>query len=55
MMLDDLGLTPTLNRYVEAYKEQTGLDVRLSVNGLDQRLEPYLEVMIFHSNSRIIG
>ncbi len=55
MMLDDLGLTPTLNRYVEAFKEQTGLDVRLSVNGLDQRLEPYLEVMIFRAIQELLG
>lgn len=55
MMLDDLGLTPTLNRYIEAFKEQTGLDVRLSVNGLDQRLEPYLEVMIFRAIQELLG
>ncbi len=55
MMLDDLGLTPTLNRYVEAFKDQTGLDVRLAVNGLDQRLEPYLEVMIFRAIQELLG
>jgi len=55
MMLDDLGLSPTLNRYIEAFKEQTGLDVRLTVSGLDQRLEPYLEVMIFRAIQELLG
>jgi two-component system sensor histidine kinase DegS len=55
MMLDDLGLTPTLNRYVEAFKEQSGLDVRLTIAGLDQRLEPYLEVMIFRAIQELLG
>ena len=55
MMLDDLGLTPTLNRYVEAFKEQSGLDVRLNITGLDQRLEPYLEVMIFRAIQELLG
>ncbi|MEW5939543.1 MAG: histidine kinase, partial [Chloroflexota bacterium] len=27
MMLDDLGLTPTIRKYAEAFKEQTSLDV----------------------------
>jgi two-component system sensor histidine kinase DegS len=26
MMLDDLGLAPTIRRYADAFKEQTGLD-----------------------------
>ena len=30
MMLDDLGLVPTLKRYVEAFKEQTNTSVRLT-------------------------
>jgi two-component system, NarL family, sensor histidine kinase DegS len=55
MMLDDLGLTPTLNRYVEAFREQSGLDVRLNITGLDQRLEPYLEVMIFRAIQELLG
>lgn len=55
MMLDDLGLAPTVNRYIEAFKEQSGLDVRQSVSGLDQRLEPYLEVMIFRAVQELVG
>ncbi len=49
MMLDDLGLTPTIKRYIEAAKNQTNTDIRLTVTGLERRLEPYLEVMVFRA------
>lgn len=55
MMLDDLGLTPTLTRYVEGFKEQTGMDIRLNISGLDQRLESYLEVMIFRAVQELLN
>lgn len=56
MMLDDLGLFPTMRRYVDAYKEQTGIDVSLSMKGqLEKRLEPYLEVMIFRALQELLG
>lgn len=47
MMLDDLGLLPTVKRYVETVKEQSGMDVSLVATGLDRRSEPYIEIMIF--------
>lgn len=55
MMLDDLGLVPTLKRYVEAYKGQTGTIIRLSVNGVERRLESYIEVIIFRAIQEIMG
>lgn len=55
MMLDDLGLNPTLSRYIESFKDQGGPDIRLSVTGLEQRLEPHLEVMIFRAIQELIG
>jgi len=55
MMLDDLGLVPTLKRYVEAYKEQSGSIIRLSVNGVERRLESYIEVIIFRAIQEIMG
>jgi two-component system sensor histidine kinase DegS len=55
MMLDDLGLTPTLTRYVEAFKDQSGIDIRLTVSGMEQRLESYLEVMIFRAVQELLG
>jgi two-component system sensor histidine kinase DegS len=55
MMLDDLGLAPTLNRYIETTKEQTGIDLRLTTIGLEQRLEPYLEVLMFRAIQELCG
>ena len=55
MMLDDLGLVPTLKRYVEAFKEQNHSDVRLVVSGVERRLESYIEVMIFRAIQELLG
>ncbi|MFN8412444.1 MAG: sensor histidine kinase [Anaerolineales bacterium] len=55
MMLDDLGLIPTLRKYADAFKEQTGLDVSVTVVGAERRLEPYLEVMIFRATQELLG
>lgn len=55
MMLDDLGLTPTIRKYVDAFKEQTGIEVGVTVTGTERRLEPYLEVMIFRAVQELLG
>jgi two-component system sensor histidine kinase DegS len=55
MMLDDLGLAPTLRKYVEAFKDQTGLDANLVITGGDRRIAPYLEVMIFRAVQELLG
>lgn len=49
MMLDDLGLLPTLRRYTEAFKEKTGLEVSVVNTGAERRLEPHREVVIFRA------
>jgi two-component system sensor histidine kinase DegS len=55
MMLDDLGLAPTIRRYADAFKEQTALDVNVTVTGHERRLEPYLEVMLFRAIQELLG
>jgi len=55
MMLDDLGLVPTLKRYVDAMKEQSGLDLRLVVTGTERRLQSYQEVMVFRAIQELLG
>jgi two-component system sensor histidine kinase DegS len=55
MMLDDLGLVPTLKKYIEAYKEKSGVDLRLGVIGSERRFESYLEVMIFRAVQELLG
>ncbi len=55
MMLDDLGLVPTINRYVETFKEHSGIEVRLISTGMEQRFEPYLEVMVFRAIQELLA
>jgi two-component system, NarL family, sensor histidine kinase DegS len=47
MMLDDLGLIPTLRRYVDSFANNTGVLTRLLVIGKEQRMVSYKEVTIF--------
>ncbi len=55
MMLDDLGFVPTIRKYVDTFKEQTGLDVSLTITGTERRLEPYIEVMLFRAIQELLG
>ncbi len=55
MMLDDLGLTPTITRYVETFKEQTGVEVRLISTGMEQRFESYVEVVAFRGIQELLA
>lgn len=55
MMLDDLGLIPTARRYVDAYKEKTGLNVTLVVTGTERRLESHREVFVFRGIQDLLG
>jgi two-component system sensor histidine kinase DegS len=54
MMLDDLGLVPTIKRYVDIVNEQSTAKFNLGVTGSDRRLEPYIEVMIFRAIQELI-
>jgi two-component system, NarL family, sensor histidine kinase DegS len=55
MMLDDLGLVPTIRRYADSFKEQSGAEVNLIVSGNERRLESYLEVMVFRSMQELLS
>lgn len=46
MMLDDLGLIPTLKRYVQTFEDKTRLSVHLGTQG-ERNLSPYIEVTLF--------
>lgn len=54
MMLDDLGLIPTLRRYIEGYKDQYNADVTLTVNGTEKRLEQFQEVVLFRAAQELM-
>ena len=47
MMLDDLGLSPTLKKSLEDYEQKTGIACNLTISGKDQRLPSHTEVTIF--------
>jgi two-component system, NarL family, sensor histidine kinase DegS len=47
MMLDDLGLIPTLKRYVTNFIEKSSIPTNLVITGTEQRFAPYREVAIF--------
>ncbi len=55
MMLDDLGLIPTIKRYDEMFAEQNGIEIITNIKGNDKRFEPYLEIMIFRALQELIG
>ncbi len=47
MVLDDLGLIPAINRYVEEFMTQTGLPAELVVIGETKRFTNTIEVALF--------
>lgn len=55
MMLDDLGLIPTLRHYIEALKEQNEQDIQFSASGTERRFDGYLEIMIFRAVQELIS
>jgi two-component system sensor histidine kinase DegS len=55
MMLDDLGLVPTVKRYAEAFKEKTGLDVVVLNTGIELRLESHYEVVLFRAIQTLLA
>ncbi len=55
MMLDDLGLVPTVKRYLDTFREQSGIETSLTVKGVEKRFENYLEVFIFRAIQELVG
>ena len=55
MMLDDLGLIPTLRRYAEAYQEKSEMNVNLHILGDERRLESHREVILFRSIQELLN
>lgn len=54
MMLDDLGLLPTVRRYVQQFETVHKLPVTLNLNG-DRVLAPYIEVTIFRGLQELLN
>jgi two-component system, NarL family, sensor histidine kinase DegS len=47
MMLDDLGVVPTLRRYVDSFSDNSEVVTNLTVTGQERRLASHQEVTIF--------
>jgi two-component system sensor histidine kinase DegS len=47
MVLDDLGLVPALNRYIEDYRKQHQINAEFIFFGKQERLSPATEVALF--------
>jgi two-component system sensor histidine kinase DegS len=54
MMLDDLGLLPTVRRYTQQFETMNKLPVTLNLNG-DRALAPYIEVTIFRAVQELVN
>ncbi|HEX7593344.1 MAG TPA: histidine kinase, partial [Anaerolineae bacterium] len=54
MMLDDLGLIPTLKRYVQTFETKTRLPIHLATLG-ETTLSSYIEVTLFRSVQELLN
>ncbi len=55
MILDDLGLVPTLRRFIVEFGEKNDLEINLMVQNLEMRLPSYFEVTIFRFIQTALG
>jgi two-component system sensor histidine kinase DegS len=49
MMLDDLGVAPTVRKYLDNYRDKNDIATEITIIGEERRLENYREVLIFRS------
>lgn len=47
MALDDIGLLPTLERYVISFREDTGIDIILKARGVGEDISPVISLAVF--------
>lgn len=55
MMLDDLGVVPTVRRYVDSFRDKNDIDTKLELLGEERRLESHREVMLFRGIQELMG
>lgn len=55
MMLDDLGVVPTLRSYVNSFQDKSGIPVAINITGLERRLESHIEVTIFRGVQELLN
>src|SRR5690606_9320669 len=55
MMLDDLGVVPTVRRWVDSIREKSDLNIQLEIVGEERRLEEqHKEVLIFRAVQELV-
>jgi len=54
MMLDDLGLIPTVRRYAQEFENKSGIKTLFSLTGKERKLASYLEVIIFRAIQELL-
>jgi two-component system, NarL family, sensor histidine kinase DegS len=55
MMLDDLGLIPTIRRYLDAFKEQGTQEIVFNFTGTERRIPSHVEVVMFRAIQQLVG
>jgi two-component system, NarL family, sensor histidine kinase DegS len=55
MMLDDLGVVPTLRRYVETLQDKEERQISIAVTGTERRLEEHVEITVFRAVQELLN
>jgi two-component system, NarL family, sensor histidine kinase DegS len=55
MMLDDLGVVPTLRSYINSFEDKSGIPVSFSVSGNERRVPDHIEVTIFRAVQELLN
>jgi two-component system sensor histidine kinase DegS len=55
MMLDDLGVIPTVRRYIDSFREKNDINTKLELLGEERRLQNHREVMLFRGIQELMG
>lgn len=55
MMLDDLGVVPTLRRYVETLQDKEDAQISITVTGMERRLEGHIEITVFRAVQELLN
>ncbi len=56
MMLDDLGVIPTVRRWIDSIREKNDIEIDLEIEGEERRLEEtHKEVLIFRAIQDLVG
>lgn len=55
MMLDDLGLVPTVRRYVKNFEEKSGIQTSMTITGEERRFESHREVLAFRAIQELLS